>query len=50
MYDLEADCTETKDLADTYPKKADELAAMWDAWAKRVNTRHSGRELNIKGV
>ena len=25
-------------------------AAMWDAWAKRVNTRHSGRKSNIKGV
>jgi arylsulfatase len=36
LYDLKADRTEQKNLAATYPEKAKELAANWDAWAKRA--------------
>ena len=35
LYDLEADRTETRNLAGTQPNKVKELAALWDAWAKR---------------
>ena len=35
LYDLEADRTELHNLADKHPDKVKELAALWDAWAKR---------------
>ena len=36
LYDLEADRTETNDLAAKSPELAARLAGMWDAWAKRT--------------
>ena len=35
LYDVAADRTEMRDLAGSNPAKAKELAAMYDAWAKR---------------
>jgi arylsulfatase len=35
LYDLENDRTETRDLAAQMPEKADELAALYEAWARR---------------
>ena len=37
LYDLEADRTETHDLAATNPEKVAELTAMYEAWARRAN-------------
>jgi arylsulfatase len=37
LYDLEADRTELTDLAAKQPERVNELAAKWDAWAKRTN-------------
>jgi arylsulfatase A-like enzyme len=37
LYDMEADRTETCNLADKNPKKVKELAVAWDAWAARAN-------------
>jgi arylsulfatase len=37
LYDLKADRTEQHDLAPTQPDKVKELAAKWNAWAKRAN-------------
>jgi arylsulfatase A-like enzyme len=34
LYDVKADRTETKDLADTFPEKVKELAAAYDRWAQ----------------
>src|SRR5215216_654805 len=39
LYDMEADRVELYDLAAREPDKAKELAAAWDAWAKRVGVR-----------
>ena len=36
LYDLKADRTELKDLANSTPEKVKELAAKWEAWAKRA--------------
>lgn len=36
LYDLKADRTELHDLAATQPERARELAAKWEAWAKRA--------------
>ena len=36
LYDLKADRTELKDLANATPEKVKELAAKWEAWAKRA--------------
>ena len=36
LYDLKADRTELHDLATTQPERAKELAARWEAWAKRA--------------
>lgn len=36
LYDMEADRTETSDLAAHYPEKVQELAKMWEAWAERA--------------
>jgi arylsulfatase len=37
LYDMDADRTETNDLAQTHPEKVKELSSMWQAWAKRAN-------------
>jgi arylsulfatase A-like enzyme len=37
LYDLDADRTELTDLAAKEPEKVKDLAAKWDAWAKRTN-------------
>ena len=37
LYDLKADRTEQHDLAGERPEEVRELAAKWDAWAKRAN-------------
>ena len=37
LYNLKTDRTELHDLAATDPERAKELAAKWDAWAKRTN-------------
>jgi arylsulfatase len=37
LYDLKADRTEQHDLAPSQSDKVKELAAKWDAWAKRAN-------------
>ena len=36
LYDIAADRTETHDLARQQPERVKEMAAQWDAWAKRV--------------
>jgi arylsulfatase len=36
LFDLEADRTEMHDLASQHPDRVKELAATWDAWAKRA--------------
>jgi len=36
LYDLEADRTETHDLAETHPDQVAELSAKWEAWADKV--------------
>jgi arylsulfatase len=37
LYDIEADPVEMSDLAAKMPEKVKELAAKWEAWAKRCN-------------
>ncbi len=37
LYDIEADRTEQHDLANEHPELAKQLAADWDAWAKRAD-------------
>ena len=37
LYDMEADRTETNNLAAKAPEKVKELSAMWNEWAKRAN-------------
>ena len=39
LYDIDADRVEAHDLAATEPAKAKELAAAWEAWAKKVGVR-----------
>ncbi len=36
LYDMEADRTETQDLASSQPAKVEELVAKWEAWAHRA--------------
>ena len=36
LYDLEADRTETHDLAEEHPEQVAELSAKWEAWADKV--------------
>jgi arylsulfatase len=36
LYDMEADRTETNNLASKFPSQASRLVGMWDAWAKRT--------------
>lgn len=35
LYDVEADRTELKNLAATYPEKLNEMSALYDDWARR---------------
>jgi arylsulfatase len=37
LYDLKADRTELHDLAAQQPARVRELAAAWEAWARRAN-------------
>ena len=37
LYDVDADRTETKNLAAKMPEKVADLTAKWNAWAKRAN-------------
>jgi arylsulfatase A-like enzyme len=37
LYDMEGDRTEMNNLAAKYPRKVDDLAKGWDAWAKRAD-------------
>lgn len=37
LYDMEADRTETNNLATAQPERVKEMAALWHAWAKRAN-------------
>ncbi len=39
LYDMEADRTETSDLAPSKPAEVKQLAAAWDAWAQRVGAQ-----------
>jgi len=39
LYDLEADRTELKDLAEEYPERLRQMAQAWRDWAKRTNWR-----------
>lgn len=39
LYDLEADRTETRDLATENPELVAELAAAWVAWAARAQVK-----------
>jgi arylsulfatase len=39
LYDMEADRTETRDLAAAQPVRVQSMAAAWDTWAKRVGVR-----------
>jgi arylsulfatase len=36
LYDLEVDRTELNNLATQHPERVQEMAALWQAWAKRV--------------
>jgi arylsulfatase A-like enzyme len=37
LYNLADDRSETNDLAETYPKKVEEMKKMWEDWAQRMN-------------
>ena len=43
MYDIEADRTETRDLASEHPELVGELTALWDGWAARCGGAAVGR-------
>ena len=36
LYDMQADRTETNDLAEKHPDKVDQLVAIWNDWAKKI--------------
>ena len=49
LYDLEQDRTETRNLVSQYPDMADEMAALWDDWAKANNVYPlDARNWNVK--
>jgi arylsulfatase len=58
LYDLQADRTELKNLADEYPQKVQELKAMYETWAKRCGVlpwpvrsqRHISRAASVKAA
>jgi arylsulfatase len=37
LYDLDADRTETHDMASKHPERVKEMAAKWETWARRSN-------------
>lgn len=37
LYDMQADRTETNNLAEKHPERVKQMAAMWQAWAERAN-------------
>lgn len=37
LYNLEDDCTETRDLADKHPELVKELSDLWNNWAEKSN-------------
>jgi arylsulfatase A-like enzyme len=37
LYDLEADRTETQNLAALHPQRVQEMAVLWEQWAKRLH-------------
>jgi len=39
LYDLEADRTELHNLAETYPDRAEAMAATWEAWALKAHAK-----------
>ncbi len=39
LYNMQTDRTEMNNLADQDPQKVAELAAKWEAWAKRANVK-----------
>jgi len=39
LYDLEADRTELNNLAETYPDRAEAMAACWEAWALKAHAK-----------
>ncbi len=36
LYDLKADRTEQHNLASQHPERVKQLAALWEAWARRA--------------
>lgn len=48
LYDLSQDRCETKDLAAEYPEEVQRLAALYDAWAKRVGAKTHKKALASK--
>jgi arylsulfatase len=50
LYDLKADRTEQNNLAAAQPEKAKELAAAWDAWAKRAQVLPGPARFSAVGV
>jgi arylsulfatase len=49
LYDLKADRTELHDLAAAQPAKTQELAATWDAWARRAQVIPGPRQFSGGG-
>lgn len=43
LYNLEADRTETQDLAKEQPKRVEEMAGLWEKWARRTHVLPRGR-------
>lgn len=48
LYDLAKDRTELNDLASQYPDKTAELAARWEAWARRAHVKPYPRDKQKK--
>ncbi len=45
LYDMQTDRTETRDLASRHPQRVADLAALWEAWARRSEVPTSGQDL-----
>jgi arylsulfatase len=43
LYDMEADRTETNDLAAAEPARVEAMKGMWQAWAKRCDVLDRGK-------
>jgi arylsulfatase len=48
LYDLSTDRSEAINLTDTRTDKAEELAAAYDAWARRVGAKTHAQAMNTK--